>query len=79
MERPVRSRRRGIGELRASVYVECQISYGGWDGQHYLNGQEFRTWDRLSDGTRVYDWWLNTAVVASDGYSPGMPHCAFAP
>ncbi|MEV1175024.1 peptidoglycan DD-metalloendopeptidase family protein [Nonomuraea sp. NPDC049784] len=58
-----------------SLDVACQVNNGDQvDGKVY-NGQPFRTWDRLADGTWVYDWYMNTPTVGSDGYSPGIQHC----
>ncbi|MFD1321152.1 helix-turn-helix domain-containing protein [Micromonospora sonneratiae] len=60
----------------ASVGILCQVNNGGWDGQHYASdGSQFRTWAKLSNGNWIYDYWLDTPLVAADGYSPGIPHC----
>lgn len=61
------------------VYVVCQVNNGGWDGVHTQYGRPFTPWDRLSDGSYVYDGWIGTPTVAQDGYSPGMPACVFGP
>ncbi|WP_424534325.1 peptidoglycan DD-metalloendopeptidase family protein [Sphaerisporangium viridialbum] len=58
-----------------SLNVSCQVNNGDQvDGKVY-NGKPFTTWDRLADGTWVYDWYMNTPTVGGDGYSPGIPHC----
>lgn len=58
-----------------SLTVACQINDGAQVDGRTKSGFPFRTWDRLSDGTWVYDWYMTTPVVGSDGFSPGMPHC----
>jgi hypothetical protein len=58
-----------------SVTVSCQINDGAQVDGRTQYSHPFTTWDQLSDGTFVYDWYLTTAIVATDGYSPGMPHC----
>jgi hypothetical protein len=56
----------------AAVHVVCQINTGGTDPYDNLNS---RTWDLLTSGNWVYDWYVSTPVQGSDGYSPGVPHC----
>jgi hypothetical protein len=58
-----------------SLTVSCQINDGAQVDGRTRNGQPFTTWDQLTDGTWVYDWYMTTPVVGSDGFSPGMPHC----
>jgi hypothetical protein len=58
-----------------SQSVLCQTIHGDQvDGRVY-NGKPFTTWDQRSDGYWVYDWYMNTPTIGSDGYSPGIPHC----
>jgi hypothetical protein len=59
-----------------SLAVACQINDGAQVDDRTRSGLPFTTWDQLSDGTWVYDWYMTTPVVGSDGFSPGMPHCA---
>jgi hypothetical protein len=59
-----------------SLTVACQISDGAQVDDRTRSGRPFTTWDQLSDGTWVYDWYMTTPVVGNDGFSPGMPHCA---
>lgn len=59
-----------------TLYVACQTVRGDQvDGRVY-NGHAFTTWDELTDGTYVYDWYMTTPTVGTDGYSPGIPHCS---
>jgi hypothetical protein len=58
-----------------SLTVSCQINDGAQVDGRTRNGQPFTTWDQLTDGTWVYDWYMTTPVVGNDGFSPGMPHC----
>lgn len=59
-----------------TLYVTCQTVHGDQvDGKVY-NGKPFTTWDQLNDGTWVYDWYMNTPTIGSDGYSPGIAHCS---
>ena len=53
-----------------SVSIVCQVQ-GGTN----VNGNA--TWDKLSDGTYVSDYWMNTPSFNS--YIPGMPACNAAP
>ncbi|MER8046898.1 hypothetical protein [Streptomyces sp. NPDC094032] len=69
----------GSANYGSYVYVVCQEAHGGWDNVHMQYGRPFTTWDRLSDGTYVYDWWMDTPIVAEDGHSPGIPACVYAP
>jgi hypothetical protein len=57
----------------AAVQVVCQINNGGTDP---YDGLTSRTWDKLTSGNWVYDWYISTPPQGSDGYSPGVPHCA---
>ncbi|MEV0407914.1 GH25 family lysozyme [Actinoallomurus sp. NPDC050550] len=59
-----------------TLSVSCQTVHGDQVDGRVKNGRPFTTWDRLTDGTFVYDWYMNTPVVGADGYSPGIPHCA---
>jgi surface antigen len=56
----------------AAVQVVCQINNGGTDP---YDGLASRTWDELTSGNWVYDWYISTPPQGSDGYSPGVPHC----
>lgn len=58
-----------------TLNVVCQVNNGGQADGRTKYGHPFTTWDMLSDGTWVYDWYMNTPEVVPDGYSPGMPHC----
>lgn len=60
----------------ATLYVQCQTRNGDQVDGRTEYGRPFTTWDRLSDGNWVYDWYLNTPPVATDGYSPGIAACA---
>jgi len=57
----------------AAVQVACQINNGGTDP---YDGLTSRTWDKLTSGNWVYDWYISTPPQGSDGYSPGVPHCS---
>src|ERR1700680_3063563 len=57
----------------AAVKAPCQINNG--DTAPY-DGLTSRTWDKLTSGNWVYDWYISTPPQGSDGYSPGVPHCA---
>ncbi|TDE49045.1 M23 family metallopeptidase [Nonomuraea mesophila] len=58
-----------------ALNVVCQINDGGQvDGKAH-RGRPFTTWDRLSDGTWVYDWYMTTPTVGADGYSSGIKRC----
>jgi GH25 family lysozyme M1 (1,4-beta-N-acetylmuramidase) len=59
-----------------TLYVTCQTRYGDQVNGATQYGLPFTTWDQLTDGTWVYDWYMNTPTVATDGYSPGIAHCA---
>ncbi|MBV9383874.1 MAG: CHAP domain-containing protein [Streptosporangiaceae bacterium] len=56
----------------AAVQVVCQINNGGTDP---YDGLTSRTWDELTSGNWVYDWYVSTPRQGSDGFSPGVPHC----
>jgi surface antigen len=56
----------------AAVQVACQVNNGGTDP---YDGLTSRTWDQLTSGNWVYDWYISTPPQGSDGYSPGVPHC----
>ncbi|MEU6424507.1 M23 family metallopeptidase [Microbispora sp. NPDC046973] len=58
-----------------ALNVSCQINNGDQVDGRVQYGRPFRTWDRLADGTWVYDWYMDTPTVATDGYSPGIAHC----
>ena len=58
-----------------TLYVSCQTKYGDQVDGHTQYNRPFTTWDQLSDGTWVYDWYMNTPTVATNGYSPGIPAC----
>jgi hypothetical protein len=59
-----------------TLFVVCQTKNGDWvDGRKQYD-RPFTTWDKLSDGNWVYDWYMNTPPVAMDGYSPGIAHCS---
>lgn len=58
-----------------SLTVVCQVNNGDQEDGRTQYGHAFTTWDRLSDGTYVYDWYMNTPTVATNGYSPGIPAC----
>src|SRR5262249_46237418 len=60
-----------------SLRVKCQAANGGQVDGRVMNGHAFTTWDNLTDGTWVYDWYMNTPLVGSDGYSPGLAHCPY--
>lgn len=60
----------------ATLYVQCQTRNGDQVDGRTQYGRPFTTWDRLSDGNWVYDWYLNTPPVAANGYSPGIAPCA---
>lgn len=58
-----------------TLYVVCQTKYGDQVDGRTQYGRPFTTWDRLDDGTWVYDWYMNTPTVATNGYSPGIAPC----
>jgi len=53
-----------------TVGVICQVNNGGT-----ADGLTSTTWDALSGGGWVYDTYLTTPALATDGYSPGIRHC----
>jgi|SRR5579859_7000146 len=53
-----------------TVGVVCQVNNGGT-----ADGNTARTWDALSGGGWVYNAYLNTPALGSDGFSPGARHC----
>lgn len=58
-----------------TLNVVCQVNNGDQVDGRTEYGHPFTTWDKLSDGNWVYDWYMTTSVVGTDGYSPGTPHC----
>jgi len=58
-----------------ALTVQCQVNNGSQLDGKTQYGRPFLTWDKLSDGTWIYDWYMDTPLVATDGYSPRMPHC----
>ncbi|MFL6055942.1 MAG: hypothetical protein ACJ72W_24010 [Actinoallomurus sp.] len=56
-----------------TLLVSCQTVHGDQVDGRVRNGKPFTTWDRLTDGTWVYDWYMNTPAVGADGYSPASP------
>src|ERR1700680_4155896 len=56
----------------AAVQVVCQINNGGTDP---YDGLTSRTWDKLTSGNWVYDWYISTPPQGSDVFPPGVPHC----
>jgi hypothetical protein len=58
-----------------TLTVVCQTKYGDQVDGRTQYGRPFTTWDMLWDGHFVYDWYMNTPVVATNGYSPGIPAC----
>ena len=58
-----------------TLVVVCQTKNGDQVDGAVQYGRPFRTWDQLYDGTYVYDWYMNTPVVATNGYSPGIVPC----
>jgi hypothetical protein len=58
-----------------NLQIRCQANNGGQVDGRFQYGRPFTTWDKLADGTWVYDWYMNTPLVATDGYSPGISHC----
>ena len=63
-----------------TVQVVCQVNNGGTDTGDGGNfpWQSSRTWDQLTDGNWVYDHFITTQAQGTDGYSPGVAHCAQA-
>jgi hypothetical protein len=60
---------------KTPLVVVCQTKNGDQVDGAVQYGQPFRTWDQLFDGTYVYDWYMNTPVVGTNGYSPGIVPC----
>ena len=58
-----------------TLYVSCQTKNGDQVDGRTQYGRPFTTWDKLTDGTYVYDWYMNTPTVATNGYSPGIGAC----
>ena len=58
-----------------ALNVVCQINDGAQTDGRTMSGRPFTTWDQLSDGTFVYDWYMTTPVVGADGFSQGMLPC----
>jgi surface antigen len=59
-----------------TLFVVCQTKLGDQVDGRTQYGRPFTTWDMLADGTWVYDWYMNTPTVATNGYSPGISPCA---
>jgi surface antigen len=59
-----------------TLYVVCQTKYGDQVDGRTQYGRPFTTWDQLADGTWVYDWYMNTPTVGTNGYSPGISPCS---
>lgn len=59
-----------------TLYVQCQTNHGDQVDSRAYNGKPYTTWDQLTDGTWVYDWYMNTPTIGSNGYSPGIPACS---
>ena len=57
----------------STVGVICQVNNGGT-----ADAKTSTTWDALSGGGWVYDVYLSTPALGSDGYSPGIRHCGTA-
>jgi len=58
-----------------NLIVVCQTKHGDQVDGRTQYGRPFTTWDMLWDGHFVYDWYMNTPTVATNGYSPGIPAC----
>jgi hypothetical protein len=58
-----------------NLIVVCQTKFGDQVDGRTQYGRPFTTWDMLWDGHFVYDWYMNTPTVATNGYSPGIPAC----
>ncbi|WP_345350636.1 helix-turn-helix transcriptional regulator [Actinoallomurus liliacearum] len=60
-----------------TLHVVCQTNHGDWvkEDDRWQYGRHFTTWDRLADGTWVYDWYMTTPRVDASGYSPGISPC----
>lgn len=56
--------------------VVCQVNNGDQADGRTQYGRPFTTWDYLTDGYFVYDWYMTTPVVGTNGYSPGLPPCS---
>lgn len=59
-----------------TLNVVCQTIHGDQVDDRTFNGTPFTTWDQISDGNWVYDWYMTTPTVNSNGYSPGIPTCS---
>jgi surface antigen len=59
-----------------TLFVVCQTKNGDQVDGRTQYGRPFTTWDKLSDGNYVYDWYMTTPTVATSGYSPGIAACA---
>jgi hypothetical protein len=59
------------------LHVACQTNHGDWvaEDDRWQYGRHFTTWDQLTDGTWVYDWYTDTPRVDQSGYSPGISPC----
>lgn len=58
------------------LYVVCQTNHGDQVDGATQYGRPFTTWDQLAGGEWVYDWYMNTPTVGTNGYSPGIPACS---
>ncbi|MGH3830481.1 MAG: CHAP domain-containing protein [Pseudonocardiaceae bacterium] len=72
----VNSRFLGWKPNGTTLYVVGQSNHGDQSDGRTQYGRPFTTWDQLADGTWVYDWYMNTPVVATTGYSPGINPCS---
>jgi hypothetical protein len=54
----------------SGVGVICQVNNGG-----PADGLTSTTWNALCGGGWVYNTYLTTPALGSDGYSPGIRHC----
>jgi hypothetical protein len=57
------------------LIVVCQTRLGAQEDGRTQYGRAFTTWDQLDDGSFVYDWYMNTPVVQTNGYSTGIHSC----
>jgi hypothetical protein len=58
-----------------TLQIVCQTNHGAQVDGAVQYGRPFTTWDELIDGNYVYDWYMDTPVVATNGYSPGIDPC----
>jgi hypothetical protein len=64
----------GVEGTGATVHIVCQTNVGADTGHGYNTRGNF-TWDHISEGGWIPDFYVNTPLVGVDGFSVGVPRC----